>query len=123
MRHLLGNSRTCRSTASKGVLLKSLVHVEDFVLAHSPTEYNYQSHSMIWDWMKQYRTRGPQSTSRFLFPVTTAGPDLVFVLEKSPPRHGTKRADQVSRILVVVQVWSNCSKIRSCAHATTLTRY
>lgn len=88
----------------RGVLLKSLVNVEDYVLAPSPTEYNYQSHDTIWDWMKQYRTMGPQSTSRFLFPEKTAGPDLLFILETPPPKDSTERTNHVSRLLVVVQV-------------------
>lgn len=86
------------------MLLKSLVDVQDFVLAHSPTEYAYQPYRTIWDWMKQYRTRGPQSTTRFLFPDKFAGPDLVFVLETGSHRHDKDRTNHVCRILVVVQV-------------------
>lgn len=102
--HLINQSRTCHSGNGDGVALGHIVCIEDYVLAHSPTEYDYQSHSTIWEWMKQYRTRGPMWTPRFLFPDKTAGPDLLFVLERDPRSHRTGRADDVSRILVVVQV-------------------
>lgn len=100
----------CFSTGSAGNIvgyrLGGVLSVGEYSLPNSLRQSYEQRNrrprtTLIQDWAEQYARDGPSNTESFLFPENTAGPDLLFILEKKNGNGTT------SRLLCAVQVCNN----------------